>query len=89
MIVTMLLMAVLAGPAAFAGPEGGATAGGKVDLMKVGYRIWSPGDCKAFLRDSDSYCTSGDCKAILRGSDSYCDTDDCKAVLRGSDSYCD
>ena len=56
--------------------------------QKLGYRSWSRGDCKALLRNSDSYCDSGDCKAILRNSDSYCDTNDCKAILRNSDSYC-
>lgn len=63
-------------------------AGLNVSLRKLGYRTWSGGDCRAFLRNSDSYCTSGDCRAILRNSDSYCDTNDCRAIIRNSDSYC-
>ena len=81
MLQLIALLIALAGPS--------VTAGDRPDLKKVGFRMWNGSDCKAIMRNSDSYCRSGDCKAILRDSDSYCDSGDCKAYLRGSDSYCE
>lgn len=79
---------VLLATAAALGLASADTEAAKPGPLKIGYRAWSGGDCKAFLYDSVGYCTSGDCKAYLYNSVGYCETATCKAILYNSVGYC-
>ncbi len=48
----------------------------------------SRGDCKAYVSQNDSYCTSKNCLAILKNQSVLCENNDCKALTENNPVFC-
>lgn len=58
-------------------------------ISEKNFSAVSRGDCKAFVSQNDSYCTSKNCLAILKNQSALCESNDCKALTEGNPIFCE